>query len=258
MRDCSAVALMLGMLARSPLPWAHGAGQSARPAHALSEQPGSTIRHRAATAAPTSSTSHRAPCSLLPRTCGGCPRRSRRSTRPRPRSCAFGPNGTLTTNVLGTGTQHRPACGTARCTFRAAATRRSARAASTTSPTAAARRCSGWSPTSSSRPASPACTARSSATTPTSTRCAARWRPAFGFSPDVEGVLSGLIYNRGLANEQGSAYQNHPVLFAAQQFAVGAARGRASVAEASRSAPGRTPTGAEPAGRRSSHLGSRP
>ena len=35
----------------------------------------------------------------------------------------------------------------------------------------------------------------------------------------MEGVLGGLIYNRGLANEQGTAYQNHPVLFAAQRFA---------------------------------------
>jgi D-alanyl-D-alanine carboxypeptidase/D-alanyl-D-alanine-endopeptidase (penicillin-binding protein 4) len=43
------------------------------------------------------------------------------------------------------------------------------------------------------------------------------------FSTDLEGVLSGLIYNRGLANEQGTAYQNRPILFAGQQF-VGALR----------------------------------
>jgi D-alanyl-D-alanine carboxypeptidase/D-alanyl-D-alanine-endopeptidase (penicillin-binding protein 4) len=38
------------------------------------------------------------------------------------------------------------------------------------------------------------------------------------FTPDLEGVLSGLIYNRGLANQQGTAFQNHPAFFAAQQF----------------------------------------
>jgi serine-type D-Ala-D-Ala carboxypeptidase/endopeptidase (penicillin-binding protein 4) len=39
-------------------------------------------------------------------------------------------------------------------------------------------------------------------------------------SPDVEGVLSGLAYDRGLANEQGTAFQTRPALFAAQQFAT--------------------------------------
>ena len=49
-----------------------------------------------------------------------------------------------------------------------------------------------------------------------------RGTPATGglASPEVEGVLSGLAYDRGLANEQGTAFQNRPALFAAQQFAL--------------------------------------
>jgi D-alanyl-D-alanine carboxypeptidase/D-alanyl-D-alanine-endopeptidase (penicillin-binding protein 4) len=48
-----------------------------------------------------------------------------------------------------------------------------------------------------------------------------RGTPASGgaASSDVEGLLSGLAYDRGLANEQGTAFQNRPALFAAQQFA---------------------------------------
>jgi D-alanyl-D-alanine carboxypeptidase/D-alanyl-D-alanine-endopeptidase (penicillin-binding protein 4) len=49
----------------------------------------------------------------------------------------------------------------------------------------------------------------------------ARGTPATGyrFSPDVEGSLSALVYNRGLVN-QGSQVVNHPALYAAQQFAT--------------------------------------
>ena len=49
-----------------------------------------------------------------------------------------------------------------------------------------------------------------------------RGTPATGgqASTYVEGVLSGLAYDRGLANEQGTAFQNRPALFAAQQFAA--------------------------------------
>ena len=49
-----------------------------------------------------------------------------------------------------------------------------------------------------------------------------RGTPATGgqASTEVEGVLSGLAYDRGLANEQGTAFQNRPALFAAQQFAA--------------------------------------
>ncbi len=50
------------------------------------------------------------------------------------------------------------------------------------------------------------------------------------FSPDLEGVLSGLIYNRGLANEQGTAYQNHPIFFAGQQFIAALRQAGVSVA----------------------------
>jgi D-alanyl-D-alanine carboxypeptidase/D-alanyl-D-alanine-endopeptidase (penicillin-binding protein 4) len=39
----------------------------------------------------------------------------------------------------------------------------------------------------------------------------------FGFSTEVEGSLSALVFNRGLVN-QGTAYVLHPAVFAAQQF----------------------------------------
>jgi serine-type D-Ala-D-Ala carboxypeptidase/endopeptidase (penicillin-binding protein 4) len=47
-----------------------------------------------------------------------------------------------------------------------------------------------------------------------------RGTPPYGFraSTDVEGLLSGLAYNRGLANQAGTAFQNRPALFATQQF----------------------------------------
>jgi D-alanyl-D-alanine carboxypeptidase/D-alanyl-D-alanine-endopeptidase (penicillin-binding protein 4) len=47
-----------------------------------------------------------------------------------------------------------------------------------------------------------------------------RGTPPYGFraSTDIEGKLSALAYNRGLANPQGTAFQNRPALFAAQQF----------------------------------------
>ena len=47
--------------------------------------------------------------------------------------------------------------------------------------------------------------------------------PATGFrrSFDVEGALNGLAYDRGFANLQGTAFQSHPALFAAQQLAGG-------------------------------------
>jgi serine-type D-Ala-D-Ala carboxypeptidase/endopeptidase (penicillin-binding protein 4) len=48
---------------------------------------------------------------------------------------------------------------------------------------------------------------------------ALRGTPAtgYGFSTDVEGSLSALVYNRGLI-DQGTAYVLHPAVFAAQQF----------------------------------------
>ncbi len=47
-----------------------------------------------------------------------------------------------------------------------------------------------------------------------------RGTPPYGYaaSTDIEGELSALAYDRGLANEQGTAFQNRPALFATQQF----------------------------------------
>jgi len=47
-----------------------------------------------------------------------------------------------------------------------------------------------------------------------------RGTPPYGYraSSWVEGELSALIYDRGLANPQGSAFQRRPALFATQQF----------------------------------------
>jgi len=47
-----------------------------------------------------------------------------------------------------------------------------------------------------------------------------RGTPATGnaYSPYLEGLLSALVYDRGFANSSGSAIQNRPALFAAQQF----------------------------------------
>jgi D-alanyl-D-alanine carboxypeptidase/D-alanyl-D-alanine-endopeptidase (penicillin-binding protein 4) len=71
-----------------------------------------------------------------------------------------------------------------------------------------------------------------------------RGTPPYGFQPsaDVEGLLSALIYDRGLADPQGSAFQNRPALFATQQF-VSALEG------AGVKVPARTPvyTGVAPA-----------
>jgi D-alanyl-D-alanine carboxypeptidase/D-alanyl-D-alanine-endopeptidase (penicillin-binding protein 4) len=53
-----------------------------------------------------------------------------------------------------------------------------------------------------------------------------RGTPATGYavSPDVEGLLSSLAYNRGLADPSGRSFQARPALFAAQHLA-GALRG---------------------------------
>ena len=47
-----------------------------------------------------------------------------------------------------------------------------------------------------------------------------RGTPPYGYhaSSWIEGELSALIYNRGLANAQGRAFQRRPALFATQQF----------------------------------------
>jgi serine-type D-Ala-D-Ala carboxypeptidase/endopeptidase (penicillin-binding protein 4) len=66
----------------------------------------------------------------------------------------------------------------------------------------------------------------------------------FQFSPDVEGSLSGLAYNRGLI-DQGPAYVVHPALFAAQQLisALRADGVEVPAGTAIKAAP--TPTGAQ-------------
>ena len=96
------------------------------------------------------------------------------------------------------------------------------------------------------RPASRRSTARSSATSPISTRCAGRRRPAVRRQPYVEGVLSGLAYDRGFANEQGSAFQNRPALFAAQQFAAALRAAGVTVPKQTRVFTGATPAAAQP------------
>ena len=68
-------------------------------------------------------------------------------------------------------------------------------------------------------------------------------RTATTRSSCVEGELSALAYNRGLANPQGSAFQRRPALFAAQQFA-------SALRAAGVNVPSKTPvyTGETPAG----------
>jgi D-alanyl-D-alanine carboxypeptidase/D-alanyl-D-alanine-endopeptidase (penicillin-binding protein 4) len=71
-----------------------------------------------------------------------------------------------------------------------------------------------------------------------------RGTPATGFqfSPYIEGMMSALAYDRGLADEQGTSYQNRPALFATQRFVDALRAARVYV-------PGRTPvyTGSAPA-----------
>ena len=63
----------------------------------------------------------------------------------------------------------------------------------------------------------------------------------FGFDLDIGGPLSGLLYDRGLANEDGSALQRQPALFAAQQLTLALRGAGVSVAR------GVTGTGTAPA-----------
>lgn len=75
---------------------------------------------------------------------------------------------------------------------------------------------------------------------------ALRGDPAASFGLDVAdlgGPLSGLLYNRGLAKEDGSALQTHPAAFAAQQLAI-ALRHR-GVVVSTRAGEAVTPTGAQ-------------
>ena len=72
-----------------------------------------------------------------------------------------------------------------------------------------------------------------------------RGTPATGFgrNSEVEGELSALAYDRGFTNNQGTAFQIHPALYAAQQFEGGLRAFGVKVAGVPVSA-GRTPAGA--------------
>jgi len=73
-----------------------------------------------------------------------------------------------------------------------------------------------------------------------------RGTPATGFrvSSDVEGLLSGLAYDRGLADEQGTAFQAHPALFTAQRLATALRSARVAVPAQTRIYSGAAPIGA--------------
>lgn len=72
-----------------------------------------------------------------------------------------------------------------------------------------------------------------------------RGTPATGFgrNSEVEGELSALAYDRGFTNNQGTAFQYHPALYAAQQFEGGLKAFGVKVSGVPVSA-GRTPAGA--------------
>jgi D-alanyl-D-alanine carboxypeptidase/D-alanyl-D-alanine-endopeptidase (penicillin-binding protein 4) len=72
-----------------------------------------------------------------------------------------------------------------------------------------------------------------------------RGTPATGFarSSDVEGELSALAYDRGFANNQGTAFEIHPAVYAAQQLA-GGLRAFGVKLPGIRISAGRTPAGA--------------
>ncbi len=74
-----------------------------------------------------------------------------------------------------------------------------------------------------------------------------RGTPPYGFQPstDVEGLLSALIYNRGLANPEGTAFQNRPALFAIQQFVGALKAAGVNVTSGTRLFTGVTPPSAQ-------------
>jgi D-alanyl-D-alanine carboxypeptidase/D-alanyl-D-alanine-endopeptidase (penicillin-binding protein 4) len=75
-----------------------------------------------------------------------------------------------------------------------------------------------------------------------------RGTPATGFAPstEVEGELSGLAYDRGFSTLSGSILQTRPALVAAQQFAVALRAAGVSVSSGTRVFTGATPAGAQP------------
>jgi serine-type D-Ala-D-Ala carboxypeptidase/endopeptidase (penicillin-binding protein 4) len=74
-----------------------------------------------------------------------------------------------------------------------------------------------------------------------------RGTPPYGYQPstDVEGLLSALIYDRGLANPQGTAFQNRPALFATQQFVSALKSAGVQVPRGTRVYSGATPPSAQ-------------
>jgi D-alanyl-D-alanine carboxypeptidase/D-alanyl-D-alanine-endopeptidase (penicillin-binding protein 4) len=75
-----------------------------------------------------------------------------------------------------------------------------------------------------------------------------RGTPATGFAgdlPDVEGLLGGLVYNRGFANFIGTVPQRRPVLYATQQFAAALRKAGVSVPRTTPIYSGRVPATAQ-------------
>jgi D-alanyl-D-alanine carboxypeptidase/D-alanyl-D-alanine-endopeptidase (penicillin-binding protein 4) len=74
-----------------------------------------------------------------------------------------------------------------------------------------------------------------------------RGTPATGNQPstDVEGELSGLAYNRGWANADGTVYDDHPALVAAQQFVAALRADGVKVPRSTRVTTGATASGAK-------------
>jgi serine-type D-Ala-D-Ala carboxypeptidase/endopeptidase (penicillin-binding protein 4) len=66
----------------------------------------------------------------------------------------------------------------------------------------------------------------------------------FQVSSYVEGSLSALAYDRGLANQQGTSFQGHPALFAAQRFSDALKAAGVKVPSQSHARTGRAPAGA--------------
>jgi D-alanyl-D-alanine carboxypeptidase/D-alanyl-D-alanine-endopeptidase (penicillin-binding protein 4) len=66
----------------------------------------------------------------------------------------------------------------------------------------------------------------------------------YGFSPYLEGQLSALAYNRGLANGIGSAFQSRPALFATQRFVDALRSAGVTIPSSTPVYTGHTPVGA--------------
>jgi D-alanyl-D-alanine carboxypeptidase/D-alanyl-D-alanine-endopeptidase (penicillin-binding protein 4) len=74
-----------------------------------------------------------------------------------------------------------------------------------------------------------------------------RGTPATGYaaSSEVEGLLSALIFDRGLANEQGTALQRRPALFTTTAFAAALRSAQVNVPKSTRVYTGRMPPTAQ-------------